>query len=123
MIPKHGQKNMNKSFEKLNKRIKNSNSLVCVGLDSNYDKLPKKFLEKDKSQFEFNKWIIDQTHEDVASYKPNLAFYEARGSQGWLELELTMKYLNENYPDIFIIADAKRADIGSTNDGYCNCYF
>lgn len=118
-----GPKNMNKSLLKLHNRINQVNSLVCVGLDSNIEKLPKKFLSKENPQFEFNKWIIEQTHEYVSAYKPNLAFYEARGAQGWQELQLTMDYLQKKHPDIFTIADAKRADIGSTNDGYVTTIF
>jgi len=99
------------------------NSLVCVGLDSNLDLIPEKFKKQKFPQFEFNKWIIDQTAESVCAFKPNLAFYEARGSKGWLELEKTMGYLHQNYPEIVTIADAKRADIGSTNDGYVTAIF
>jgi orotidine-5'-phosphate decarboxylase len=100
-----------------------SKSLLCVGLDSDFAKLPKRFYEEQFPQFEFNKWIIDQTHEFVSAYKPNLAFYEAQGMQGWHELKLTLDYLEEKYPAIFTIADAKRADIGSTNEGYVAAIF
>jgi orotidine-5'-phosphate decarboxylase len=74
-------------------------------------------------QFEFNKWIIDQTHEYAAAYKPNSAFYEARGDQGIRELKMTMEYLISNYPDIVTILDAKRGDIGNTNNGYIEFIF
>ncbi len=74
-------------------------------------------------QFEFNKWIIEETHEYAAAYKPNSAFYEARGDQGMKELKMTMDYLIKNYPDIFTILDAKRADIGNTNNGYVTAIF
>lgn len=104
--------------QRLAKIQKKSNSLLCVGLDSNVERLLAKFKKEKYPQFEFNKWIIDQTHDHVSAYKPNLAFYESRGSAGWQELEMTMAYLANNYPDIVTIADAKRADIGSTNDGY-----
>lgn len=109
--------------EKLAKIQKKNNSLLCVGLDSNFEKLSEDFLRLPFSQLEFNKWIIDQTAEFVCAYKPNLAFYEARGSRGWAELEMTLSYLQENYPDIITIADAKRADIGSSNDGYVSAIF
>ncbi|MFZ5437917.1 MAG: orotidine-5'-phosphate decarboxylase [Patescibacteria group bacterium] len=114
---------MPETKEKYSTRVNQINSLVCVGLDSNINKLPKEFLKSPTPQFDFNKWIIDQTHQDVAAYKPNLAFYEARGTQGWIELQLTMDYLKTKHPDIFTIADAKRADIGSTNDGYVTAIF
>ncbi|HEX7018351.1 MAG TPA: orotidine-5'-phosphate decarboxylase [Patescibacteria group bacterium] len=114
---------MNKALAKLHDRITHANSLVCVGLDSDFSKLPEQFLTHETPQFAFNQWIIDQTHEYVAAYKLNLAFYEARGAQGWVELELTMRYLRNKYPEIFTIADAKRADIGSTNLGYVQALF
>lgn len=98
-------------------------SLLCIGLDSDFGKLPKRFYDEQFPQFEFNKWIIDQTHEYVSAYKPNLAFYEAQGMQGWHELKLTLDYLEEKHPKIFTIADAKRADIGSTNEGYVSAIF
>lgn len=100
-----------------------TNSLLCVGLDSDFKKLPEKFKSVQFPQFEFNKWIIEETHEYVGSYKPNTAFYEARGEQGWKELTMTVQYIKKNYPDIFVIADAKRADIGSTNEGYVTAIF
>lgn len=109
---------MSEGIEKLNTRITSANSLLCVGLDAEYTKLPEQFLSHETPQFAFNKWVIDQTHEYVMAFKPNLAFYEAQGAQGWQELALTMRYLRNEYPDVFTIADAKRADIGSTNMGY-----
>lgn len=109
--------------EKYIRTATQQNSLVCVGLDSNVSLLPDKFKKLDQPQFEFNKWIIDQTAPFVSAYKPNLAFYEARGAQGWLELQLTMDYIHHHYPDMFTIADAKRADIGSTNEGYVQAIF
>jgi orotidine-5'-phosphate decarboxylase len=74
-------------------------------------------------QFAFNQWVIEQTHKFVAAYKPNLAFYEARGAAGWKELNMTMQYLQQHHSDIFTIADAKRGDIGSTNQGYVTAIF
>jgi orotidine-5'-phosphate decarboxylase len=111
------------ALNKLNQRMNTANSLLCVGLDSNIDKLPERFLKSDTPQFEFNKWIIDQTHEFVCAYKPNIAFYEARGAQGLAELQMTMAYMKENHPNIFTICDAKRGDIGSTNEGYVRAIF
>ena len=99
-------------MDKFNNRAEKINSLLCVGLDTVAE-----------NQFEFNKKIIEQTHEFAAAYKPNAAFYEARGSKGLDELKKTMDYLHENHPDIFTIYDAKRADIGSTNKGYVAAIF
>ncbi len=109
--------------DKYNKRAKNINSLLCVGLDADFEKLPEKFKTLPHPQFEFNKWIIGETHEYAAAYKPNSAFYEARGDKGISELKMTMEYLQKNYPDIFTILDAKRGDIGNTNNGYVNMAF
>src|SRR3989344_4614209 len=110
-------------IEKYNKRVKTINSLLCVGLDSDFSKIPKRFLKKKFPQFEFNKWIIGETHEYAAAYKPNSAFYEARGDQGGRDLKMTMDYLIKNYPDVFTILDAKRGDIGNTNNGYVTSIF
>ena len=99
-------------ISKFNSRAEKANSLVCVGLDSEFEKLG------GESQFSFNKKIIEQTHEHVASYKANIAFYEARGDEGLRELKQTMDYVREHHPDIFTICDAKRGDIGNTNNGY-----
>jgi orotidine-5'-phosphate decarboxylase len=110
-------------IEKYNQRAEKSNSLICVGLDSEISKIPEHFKAMDFPQFEFNKYIIEATHEFSAAYKPNIAFYEARGDQGMRELKMTMEYLQQYYPDIFTICDAKRADIGSTNGGYVAAIF
>jgi orotidine-5'-phosphate decarboxylase len=111
------------AIEKYNTRVDRVGSLVCVGLDSDYERLPQRFLMESHPQFEFNRWIIDQTHEYVSAYKPNIAFYEARGQLGLSELKMTMDYLSENHPDILTICDAKRGDIGSTNTGYVTAIF
>src|SRR3989344_9085784 len=105
-------------IEKFEKRVKDANSLLCVGLDSAHENLPPRFLEQEFPQFEFNKWIIGETAEYTASYKINIAFYEARGDQGIRELKMTMEYLTETCPEIFTICDAKRADIENTNVQY-----
>ncbi len=110
-------------LDKYNKRAKKIDSLLCVGLDSDFDKIPDRFKTKEFPQFEFNKWIIEETHEYTAAYKPNSAFYEARGEKGMKELKLTIDYLNKNHLDIFTILDAKRADIGNTNEGYVKSFF
>ncbi len=109
--------------DKYNKRAKAINSLLCVGLDSDFEKIPEKFKKLENPQFEFNKYIIEQTHELTASYKMNIAFYEARGDEGIRELKMTTKFLQQNHPDIFTICDAKRADIGNTNNGYVTSLF
>lgn len=105
-------------IDKYNSRADDINSLLCVGMDSELAKLPEKFKAMELSQFEFNKFIIEQTHEFTACYKLNIAFYEARGEQGLRELKMTMDFLWEHHADIMTICDAKRADIGNTNRGY-----
>lgn len=110
-------------IDKYNQRAKKINSLLCVGLDTDVAKIPERFLKMEFPQFEFNKWIIEETHEYASAYKPNFAFYETRGAQGVKELEMTMDYLVKNHPDIFTIADAKRGDIGNTNKAYAISIF
>ncbi len=114
---------MHQNIEKYNLRAKKVNSLVCVGLDSEFEKIPADFKAKEFPQFEFNKWIIDETVEFVSAFKPNMAFYEARGEQGLKELKMTINYLQNKYPDVLTICDAKRADIGNTNLGYVKAVF
>jgi orotidine-5'-phosphate decarboxylase len=109
--------------EKLDLISKKNNSLVCVGLDSDLEKLPEQFKLKENPQFEFNKAIIDATHDLVCAYKPNSAFYEARGAEGIKDLKMTFDYINQTYPEIVTILDAKRADIGNTNNGYVTFAF
>ena len=110
-------------IEKYKKRVKEINSLLCIGLDADFVKIPQKFLDMEFPQFEFNKYIIEETHEFTSAYKPNSAFYEARGDKGIKELKMTIDYLNEFYPDIVTILDAKRGDIGNTNNGYVQFIF
>ena len=110
-------------IDKYNSRAKKVDSLLCVGLDADFAKIPKKFSKMEFPQFEFNKWIIEETHEYAAAFKANSAFYEARGDRGISELKMTMDHLIKNYPDIFTILDAKRADIGNTNNGYVTSIF
>lgn len=109
--------------KKLDSIIQKNNSLLCVGLDSALEKLPAQFSKKDYPQFAFNKWVIEETHDLVCAYKPNSAFYEARGADGVRELEMTCHYLKKHYPEIPIILDAKRGDIGNTNKGYIKFVF
>lgn len=110
-------------IDKYNRRVKKLNSLLCVGLDADFGKIPKRFLKFKFPQFEFNKWIIEETQEYTSAFKANSAFYEARGDQGVKELKMTMNYLIKNHSDIFTILDAKRADIGNTNNGYVTAIF
>ncbi|HSX08562.1 MAG TPA: orotidine-5'-phosphate decarboxylase [Candidatus Saccharimonadales bacterium] len=109
--------------DKLTASIEKNNSLVCVGLDSDIDKLPEHSKHQETPQFTFNKAIIDATHDLVCCYKPNPAFYEANGEQGIKELKLTCEYIKGIYPEIPIIIDAKRGDIGNTNEGYAKYVF
>ena len=107
-------------IDKYNDRAKKINSLLCVGLDPDFAKLPEQFKSLEFPQFEFNKWIIEETHEYAAAYKPNMASYEIRGAKGVQELEMTIEYLRKNHGDIFTICDAKRGDIGNTNELYAH---
>lgn len=112
---------MNK--EQLVKQIKEKRSFLCVGLDSDIKKMPACIKDKEDAIFDFNKAIIDATAPYTVAYKPNLAFYEAFGVKGWISFEKTVKYIKENYPEIFIIADAKRGDIGNTSALYARSFF
>ena len=105
-------------MEKIQNIIAKNNSLVCVGLDSEISKLPAHLKKSKFPQFEFNKAIVDTTADLVCAYKPNTAFYESQGEKGVLELKMTCDYIKEKYPEVVIILDAKRADIGNTNNGY-----
>jgi orotidine-5'-phosphate decarboxylase len=111
------------NYEQLFEQIKLKRSFLCTGLDSEYEKLPKHLLSHESPVFEFNKQIIDATAEFSIAYKPNLAFYESLGIKGWQALEKTVDYVRSNYPDIFIIADAKRGDIGNTSKLYAKAFF
>lgn len=104
-------------------QIKHKQSFLCIGLDVDLDKIPPHLLAFEDPIFEFNKQIVDATHHLAVAYKPNTAFYEAYGIKGWQALEKTIKYLNENYPEIFTIADAKRGDIGNTSTMYAKAFF
>ena len=103
--------------------IKKKKSFLCVGLDSDLNKLPKHLLNSDDPVFEFNKQIIDATLPFAVAYKPNLAFYESRGIKGMLSLEKTMNYLDNFKDEVFTIADAKRGDIGNTSTQYAISVF
>ncbi len=114
---------MNGAIEKFERRAEEVNSLLCVGLDPEMDRIPAQFQRQEHPFFAFNRWIIEQTHPYAAAYKPNMAFFEARGVEGLRELELTAEYLRREHPDIFTICDAKRGDIGNTNRGYAASIF
>lgn len=103
-------------------QIQIKKSFLCIGLDVDLTKIPQHLLELEDPIFEFNKALIDATHDLCVSYKPNTAFYEAYGIKGWQSLEKTINYLNEKYPNIFTIADAKRGDIGNTSTMYAKAF-
>ena len=104
-------------------QIRFKKSFLCIGLDVDLTKIPQHLLELEDPIFEFNKAIIDATHDLCVSYKPNTAFYEAYGIKGWQSLQKTINYINEKYPEIFTIADAKRGDIGNTSTMYAKAFF
>jgi orotidine-5'-phosphate decarboxylase len=109
--------------EEIFRNIKHKKSFLCVGLDTDYKKIPKLLLHKEYPVFEFNKRIIDATQAFAVAYKLNMAFYETLGAAGYMSLEMTVTYLRETYPDQFIIADAKRGDIGNTSRMYAHAFF
>jgi len=104
-------------------QIQKKKSFLCIGLDVDLAKIPSFLLKTEDPIFEFNKAIIDATHHLCVAYKPNTAFYEAYGIQGWQSLKKTIDYLNEHHPEIFTIADAKRGDIGNTSSMYAKAFF
>ena len=112
---------MNK--QQLFENIKKKQSFLCVGLDTDIQKIPQHLLKEEDPIFAFNKAIIDATAPYCIAYKPNLAFYESMGVKGWLAFEKTIQYLNENYPDQFIIAYAKRGVFGITSAMYSRSFF
>jgi orotidine-5'-phosphate decarboxylase len=109
--------------EQLFANIKKKGSFLCVGLDTDIKKIPQFLLDTTDPVFAFNKEIVDATADVTIAYKPNLAFYESLGVQGLSSLEKTVKYIRSEYPDIFIIADAKRGDIGNTSSMYARAFF
>lgn len=109
--------------QELIQQIREKQSFLCVGLDTDLKKIPQHLLKEEDPIFAFNKAIIDATAPYCVSYKPNLAFYEAFGVKGLMAFEKTIKYLKQNYPQHFIIADAKRGDIGNTSAMYARTFF
>ena len=109
--------------KELIEQIFTKKTFLCVGLDTDIKKIPEHLLKEEDPIFAFNKAIIDATAPYCVAYKPNLAFYESMGVKGWISFEKTIQYLNENYPQHFIIADAKRGDIGNTSAMYARTFF
>jgi len=110
--------------QELFENIQRKKSFLCVGLDTDVNKIPEHlFDDSEDAIFEFNKAIIDATADFCVAYKPNLAFYESLGLEGWEILERTVDYIRATYPDQFIIADAKRGDIGNTSAMYARTFF
>jgi orotidine-5'-phosphate decarboxylase len=115
------QTNMNK--QQLFEQILKKQSFLCVGLDTDIAKIPEHLLDEEDPVYTFNKSIIDATAHYCVAYKPNLAFYESQGLKGWLAFERTVAYIRQRYPDQFIIADAKRGDIGNTSEMYAKTFY
>lgn len=122
-----GKKNLNSKFvltrSELFQNILRKKSFLCIGLDTDPHKIPSHLLSSVDPVLEFNRQIIDATHDLCIAYKPNLAFYECLGTDGWNALEKTINYINKNYPGQFTIADAKRGDIGNTSKMYARAFF
>lgn len=110
-------------YKNLVQQIAKKQSFLCVGLDTAPEKLPEHLRSQPDALFRFNKAIIDATHDLAVAYKPNTAFYEALGLAGWQAFEETVLYIKSKYPEMFIIADAKRGDIGNTSERYAKAFF
>jgi orotidine-5'-phosphate decarboxylase len=111
------------NYQQLVNQVKTKQSFLCVGLDTDITKIPEHLKKYDDPVFQFNREIIDATHDISVAYKPNIAFYECYGEQGWRSLKRTVDYIRKQYPDIFLIADAKRGDIGNTSKMYAKTFF
>jgi len=109
--------------EELFNIIKKKQSFLCIGLDTDINKIPPHLLDSEDPVFEFNKQIVDKTHDMAIAYKPNIAFYESMGAKGWDSLAKTVNYIKETTDEILIIADAKRGDIGNTSAMYAKTFF
>ena len=109
--------------QELYENIVRKESFLCIGLDTDMQKIPANLLKDEDPVFTFNREIIDATAAYCLAYKPNLAFYECRGITGWISFEKTIRYLKDKYPTHFIIADAKRGDIGNTSARYAQSFF
>lgn len=111
------------TYRQLFENIRKKESFLCIGLDTDITKIPGHLMQSGDPVFEFNKQIIDATNEFAIAYKPNLAFYECNGARGWKSLEKTIVYIKKKYPSLFLIADAKRGDIGNTSNLYAKAFF
>lgn len=111
------------TYDQIFEQIKAKKSFLCVGLDSDLNKLPQHLMNEEDPVFAFNKAIVDATADYAIAFKPNLAFYECNGIKGLTSLMKTVDYINEKYPGIFLIADAKRGDIGNTSKMYAKAFF
>lgn len=109
--------------EYLHRQILEKRSCLCIGLDTSLDLIPEFLREQEFPLFEFNKGIVDATSDLAIAYKPNLAFYERHGSEGWIQLEMTCRYIREEHPGIMLIADGKRGDIANTSAMYADAVF
>ena len=110
-------------LSQLESNIINKKSFLCLGLDTDIDKIPKYLFKNSDPVFEFNKALIDKLNKKIVAVKINTAFYESRGAVGWSSMEKTINYINKNYPELFTIADAKRGDIGNTSKMYAKAFF
>ena len=111
------------NLNQLEESIISKKTFLCLGLDTDIEKIPQHLLAQDDPVFQFNKLLVDRLSNKIAAVKINTAFYEARGVDGWNSLEKTIKYIRENHTDLFTIADAKRADIGNTSKMYAKAFF
>ncbi len=111
------------ALEKLDRRMDATDSLLCVGLDPELERLPERFRREQHPLFAFCRYVVDKTAEFACAFKPNTAFFEAHGARGWDQLQMLFVHLRTNHPGHFTICDAKRADIGSTNRGYVTAVF
>lgn len=111
------------NYNQLVQEITKKRSFLCVGLDTDLNKIPPFLKKAENPIFEFNKRIIDATAKYAVAFKLNTAFYESNGVQGWIDLEKTVNYIKTYYPDLFVIADAKRGDIGNTSKMYAQAFF
>ncbi len=110
------------TYQQIVEQIRKKKSYLCVGLDTEMQKIPKFLRNAEYPLYEFNRQIIDTTQAYAVAFKPNIAFYETLGAAGWMSLEMTIRYIRENYPQVFIIADAKRGDIGNTSRMYAAAF-
>ena len=110
-------------LDQLESNIKSKKSFLCLGLDTDINKIPKHLFKHSDPVFRFNKLLVDELNKKIVAVKINTAFYESRGLNGWTSMKKTIDYIKENYPEIFTIADAKRGDIGNTSKMYAKAFF